>query len=187
LSGLSKWILKNFGWQLVGELPKIKKYVVIIGPHTSNWDFLIFVLVKFAYKINVVFIGKHTIFVGPFDWILRRLGGLPVNRESSHHVVDQIVDEFNKRDSMIFGLSPEGTRRYRNHWKSGFYHIARKANVPVLTAFLDTKTMTLGWGPVFELTDDKHADLKKIAVFYSDKIGIKPEKFSKIVFSKRAN
>lgn len=183
MSALAKWILKAFGWQLVGELPKLEKYVIIVAPHTSNWDFFIFVMVKFAFQIKVVFIGKHTIFVGPFDWILRRLGGLPVNRSGTNNVVDQIVNEFNHRDKMIFALSPEGTRSYRTHWKSGFYHIARKANVPVLTAFLDTKTRKLGWGPVFELSDDKNQDLKKFAEFYSDKIGIRPEKASKIIFN----
>ena len=110
------------------------------------------------------------------------MGGLPVNRSRAHNVVDTIVDEFNKRDEMIFGLSPEGTRSYLDHWKSGFYHIARKANVPVQTAFLDAPSKTLGWGPLFEVTADKNADLARIASFYSDKRGIRPEKFSKIVF-----
>ena len=187
MSVLAKWILRAFGWRLVGELPKVKKYVIIVAPHTSNWDFFIFVMVKFAFRIKVVFIGKHTIFVGPFDWILRSLGGLPVNRDGAHNVVGQIVNEFENRNEMIFVLSPEGTRSYREHWKSGFYHIARKANVPVLTAFLDTNTKNLGWGPVFEMSDDKNADLKKIAEFYSDKIAIRPEKSSKIVFNDPRN
>jgi len=175
-------ILKLFGWRLVGQLPSDKKYVIIIGPHTSNWDFFIFVLVKTVYRLKVVFIGKHTIFIGPVAWVLKKMGGLPVDRKSAHNVVNTIVDEFNKRDKMIFALSPEGTRSYLDHWKSGFYHIARKAKVPVQTAFLDTTSKTIGWGPVFEMTDDKDADLKIIGEFYADKIGFKPEKFSKIIF-----
>ncbi len=174
------------GWRLVGELPELKKYVVIIGPHTSNWDFFIFVLVKMVYQLDVMFIGKHTIFIGPFGWALRKLGGIPVDRSSPHNVVDQIVNEFNTRDRMIFGLSPEGTRSYLDHWKSGFYHIAIKAKVPVQTAFLDIDTHTLGWGPLFYLTGDKDKDLEKIASFYKDKKGIKPEKFSKIIFKKES-
>jgi len=184
LSGFARFLLRLFGWQLVGELPKEKKFVVIVAPHTSNWDFFIFVLVKFAFKLKVVFIGKHTIFIGPIGWVLRKMGGLPVNRSSAHNVVDRIVQEFEQRSEMMFALSPEGTRSYLPLWKSGFYYIARKANVPVQTAFLDTKTKTIGWGPLFHLTDDKHADLERIKQFYQHKQGFKPEKFSKIVFRK---
>lgn len=170
------------GWQLVGELPKQHKYVVIIAPHTSNWDFFLFVLIKIAFKLKVVFIGKHTIFIGPFDWMLRKLGGLPVDRSSHHNVVDMVVNEFNQRDEMVFGLSPEGTRSYLDHWKSGFYHISSKANVPIQTAFLDTTTKTAGWGPLFQASQNKDELLNKIALFYSNKRGFKPEKFSKIIF-----
>ena len=170
------------GWQVVGQLSQEKKLVAIVAPHTSNWDFCIFVLLKIALRLKVVFIGKHTIFVGPFGWALRKMGGLPVNRGGGHNIVDEIADEFKRRDKMIFALSPEGTRSYLPHWKSGFYHIARKANVPIQTVFLDTKTKTIGWGPVYHLTDDKHADLERIKEFYRDKHGFKPEKFSKITF-----
>lgn len=171
-----------FGWRLVGERPSRKKYVIIIGPHTSNWDFFIFILVKMVYRIKIVFIGKHTIFIFPFGWILRKLGGLPVNRSTAHDVVQTIVDEFERREEMIFGLSPEGTRSYLDHWKSGFYHIAMKANVPVQIAFLNVTDKTLGWGPLFHLTGNVDTDIKKIADFYQDKKGFKPENFSKIVF-----
>lgn len=182
MSAIAAFILRIFGWQLVGELPPIKKYIIIIGPHTSNWDFFIFILVKFRFRIKVVFIGKHSIFIGPIGWALRKIGGIPVERSSAHNVVDKIVEEFLARDAMIFALSPEGTRSYLDHWKSGFYHIARKANVPVQTAFLDVRSKQIGWGPMFYMTDDRHEDLIKIAGFYSDKQGFKPEKFSKIVF-----
>ncbi len=181
---MSAFILKFFGWKLVGELPEYKKYLIIIGPHTSNLDFFMFLLVKWVYRIKVVFIGKHTIFIGPIGWILRKIGGIPVERSSAHNVVDTIVNEFSLRDEMIFALSPEGTRSYLNHWKSGFYHIARKAGVPVQSAYLDVKTKQIGWGPVFHLSDDKDRDLEKIADFYSDKLGFKPEKFSKITFKR---
>jgi 1-acyl-sn-glycerol-3-phosphate acyltransferase len=182
LSAFAKFLLKSFGWTLVGEMPEQKKFVAIVAPHTSNWDFFICVLVKFALKLKLVFIGKHTIFIGPVGWVLRKMGGLPVNRSSAHNVVDAIAEEFEKRDEMIFALSPEGTRSYLPHWKSGFYYIARKAQVPVQTFFLDTATKTIGWGPMFHLTDDKDKDLERIEEFYRDKQGFKPEKFSKIVF-----
>lgn len=182
MSYLAKIIFFVIGWKIVGNLPEQKKFVVIIAPHTSNWDFFMFILVKFACKLKVSFIGKHTIFVGPIGWLLRKLGGIPVKRSSSHHVVDIIVEEFSRKDSMIFGLSPEGTRSYLDHWKSGFYHIAVNANVPVVTAFLDTRTKTIGWGPSFIMTDNKHKDLENIAKFFSDKRGFKPHNYSQVRF-----
>ncbi|MGB0496401.1 MAG: lysophospholipid acyltransferase family protein [Kangiellaceae bacterium] len=182
MAKLANMILKLFGWKLIGELPSINKFVVIIAPHTSNWDFFVFILVKFACKVKVSFIGKHTIFIGPIGWVLRKLGGIPVKRSSSNNVVTAIVHEFSQREQMIFALSPEGTRSYLDHWKSGFYHIAKEANVPVVTAFLDVKTKNIGWGPIFYLTDDKHEDLKLIGSFYQDKIGFKHDKYSKVRF-----
>lgn len=186
MSRLAQLLLRLSGWKLVGQLPPIKKFVVIIAPHTSNWDFFIFVAVKFAFRIKVVFIGKHSIFIGPVGWILRKMGGIPVVRSSAHNVVDTIVAEFNNRDEMIFALSPEGTRSYLDHWKTGFYHIARKAKVPVQTAFLDRPSKVIGWGPLFELTDNKERDLERIAQFYRTKRGFKPASFSKITFSSQA-
>ncbi|MBV1909267.1 MAG: lysophospholipid acyltransferase family protein [Kangiellaceae bacterium] len=182
LASLSKFILEFFGWSIIGQPPTNEKYVIIIAPHTSNWDFFIFILMKFTFQLKVVFIGKHTIFIGPVGWLLRKMGGLPVDRSRAHNVVDTIVDEFNKRENMIFALSPEGTRSYLPNWKSGFYHIARKANIPVQSAFLNMTNKTIGWGPLFELSDDKYSDLERMKQFYQDKKGFKPEKFSKIVF-----
>jgi len=182
LAKIALLLLKLFGWQIVGELPKEKKYVVIFAPHTSNWDFVIFLLVKIVFKLKLVFIGKHTLFIGPLGWLLRKLGGLPIERSSRHDMVDFIVSEFKQSDEMIFGLSPEGTRKYLDHWKSGFYHIAYKANIPVLCAFLDHSKKQSGFGPLFYLSKDKYFDLEKISKFYSDKIGMKPENFSKSVF-----
>lgn len=179
---LSRKVLNIFGWTIVGELPKTKKYVAIVAPHTSNWDFPIFVLMKFALRMKVNFIGKHTIFVGPFGWFLKSMGGIPVNRSSRNNVVDQIVDNFKQREEMIFALSPEGTRSFKDHWKSGFYHIAMKADVPVQFCFLDKTTKTLGFGPMIKLSGEEAIDLETIRVFYKDKKGIRPELLSTIQF-----
>ena len=170
------------GWTIVGQPPETKKYVAIVAPHTSNWDFFIFICMKFALRLKVNFIGKHTIFVGPIGWALRRLGGIPVNRTANNNVVDQIVDSFKQRDNMIFALSPEGTRSYKDHWKSGFYHIALKADVPVQFCYLDKSTKSVGFGPMIQLTGDKNKDLETIKAFFQDKKGIKPDLFSDIRF-----
>ena len=185
VSWFSIKLLKLFGWQTIGKPPEIKKYVVIVAPHTSNWDFFIFLLLKFSYRLKINFIGKHTIFIGPIGWVLRKLGGIPVFRSQNHNVVDSIIKAFNENENMIFALSPEGTRSYKDHWKSGFYHIALNAKVPIQTCFLDMTTKTLGFGPLIELTGDIKQDLAVFQNIYSDKKGIKPALFSKITFRNR--
>ena len=184
LSWVSRKTLLIFGWKLVGQPPKINKYVVIIAPHTSNWDFFIFLLVKFSYQLKVNFIGKRSIFIGPIGWVLKKIGGIPVNRSKNQNVVDSIVNAFNDNENMIFALSPEGTRSYKDHWKSGFYHIALNANVPLQTCFLDITSKTLGFGPLIKLSGDQEQDIQNLNQFYCDKKGIKSEQFSKIVFKK---
>jgi len=182
ISWLSRNILALFGWTIVGKLPETKKYVAIVAPHTSNWDFFIFVLMKFGLKLRVNFIGKHTIFIGPIGWFLKAMGGIPVNRSSNNNVVDLIVEKFAEREEMIFALSPEGTRSFKDHWKSGFYHIAIKAKVPVQLCYLDKTTKSVGFGPMIELSGDKDKDLEVIKNFFQNKKGIRPELLSTIRF-----
>jgi 1-acyl-sn-glycerol-3-phosphate acyltransferase len=167
---------------IVGKPPTVKKYIIVVAPHTSNWDFFIFVLLKFHFKLKVNFIGKHTIFIGPIGWLLRKMGGIPVVRSKSHNVVDSIVTAFKQNQEMIFALSPEGTRSYKNHWKSGFYHIALNADVPIQLCYLDKKTLSLGFGPLIKLSGDRESDMDLISKFYSTKQGIRPSLFSKICF-----
>ncbi|TQV87339.1 lysophospholipid acyltransferase family protein [Aliikangiella coralliicola] len=182
LAWLSRKILVLRGWTLIGQPPALNQYVAIVAPHTSNWDFFLFLLMKFSFRLKVSFIGKHTIFVWPIGWALRRLGGIPVNRSAKHNVVDTIVEAFNQNEKMIFAISPEGTRSYKDHWKSGFYHIALSAGVPVQTCFLDTTKKQIGFGPLVTLTGDKSKDLDEFQEIYHNKKGIKPELFSQIQF-----
>ena len=184
---LSRTLLKARGWKVVGQLPDLKKYVIVVAPHTSNWDFFIFLALKFSLEAKVNFVGKHTIFVWPFNWILRRLGGRPVDRSKSHNVVDGIVDLFKQSDDFIFALSPEGTRSYTEYWKSGFYYIALKAGVPIQTCFLDTTTRTLGFGPLITPSGDLDKDTALLQEYYGDKKGINPQQASRIAFQKRKN
>ena len=184
-AALSKWLLNLFGWRLVGQPPKIKKYVLIVAPHTSNWDFFIFILLKFHFRMKVSFIGKHSIFIGPVGWVLKRLGGIPVDRRKAQNVVQVIVDLFNESEEMAFALSPEGTRSYKDHWKTGFYNIASNAKVPIQFCYLDATTKTLGFGPLFEISGDLDKDFEVIREFYSDKKGLRPELFSEITYKKK--
>ncbi|MGX5173854.1 1-acyl-sn-glycerol-3-phosphate acyltransferase [Aliikangiella sp. IMCC44653] len=186
LAWISGKILAWRGWTEVGSPPSINKYLVIVAPHTSNWDFFIFLLFKFKHKLKISFIGKHTIFIWPFRWFLTRIGGIPVNRSGSNKVVDSIVQAFNENEKMIFALSPEGTRSLTDHWKSGFYHIAMNAKVPIQMCFLDKKDNSLGFGPLIHPCGDKEKDLAIIREFYQNKVGINPKQFSNISFKKAA-
>ncbi len=173
-------LLRLLGWKLVGEMPKEKKAVFIFAPHTSNWDFVIMMMARFCYKMKPAYLGKHTLFKPPFGWIFKMLGGIPVERSSSNNVVDQVVEIIKERDEIALALAPEGTRSKTKKWKSGFYHIALKARVPLVMAFLDTKTRTLGMTDSIMLSGDKEKDMDSIRSFYQDKIGFKPELASDI-------
>lgn len=175
-----KTILRLFGWKLVGEMPAEKKVVFIFAPHTSNWDFVIMMMARFCYKMKPAYLGKHTLFKPPFGWFFKVLGGIPVERSSSHNVVDQVVKIINERDEIALALAPEGTRSKKPYWKSGFYHIALKAEVPLVLTFLDKDTKTLGIGEQVNLTGDVEIDMAKIRDFYKDKKGFKPELASDI-------
>lgn len=182
LGWLSEKALNIYGWRLVNQPPKLDKYMIIIAPHTSNWDFIYFLLFKFVYKLKISFVGKHTLFVGPFGWYLRKIGGIPVNKSKNLNVVEQIVDTLNNTQKMIFVISPEGTRSYKEYWRSGFYHIALKAKIPIQTCFIDCKTKTIGFDKLIELSGDVEKDLALLKEIYKDRQGIKPELFSKIAF-----
>lgn len=130
-------LLSLLGWQVTGELPQQKKFILAVAPHTSNWDFIIAILVMLALRLKVTFLGKNSIFLGPFGTMLRKLGGMPIDRSHSHGIVGQLVDAFKQKDAMILGLAPEGTRSKTNEWKTGFLFIAHKANVPVVPVALD--------------------------------------------------
>jgi 1-acyl-sn-glycerol-3-phosphate acyltransferase len=134
------------GWRFSGTLPDLPKFVIIVAPHTSNWDFVVGVYAKLALGLDAMWIGKHTLFRWPLAPLLRRLGGVPVVRDKSHNVVAQVVAEFSARERMVFALAPEGTRAHVEQWRSGYWHIARQAGVPIVPVGLDyaSKTVAIG-------------------------------------------
>ncbi|MGH7695708.1 MAG: lysophospholipid acyltransferase family protein [Gemmatimonadaceae bacterium] len=164
--------LRMLGWQVTGAFPNTPKFVVIVAPHTSNWDFVIGILAYLAIDIDASWLGKHSIFRWPFGPILRRVGGIPVRRDSSHNVVDQSVAEFARRDRLVLGIAPEGTRRRVPSWRSGFYHIATGARVPIVTAALDFGNREFAIGPTYQPTGDYAVDL---ALFASRFAAITPK------------
>ncbi|WP_417460982.1 lysophospholipid acyltransferase family protein [Kordiimonas sp.] len=171
-----KMILRLGGWKVVGEVPDIPKFVAIAAPHTSNWDFPLFMSIVGVFRLRVRFLGKHTLFKGPLGWLFYWLGGIPVEREGGDvaAVVTRATEAFASHDELILGLAPEGTRSKVTKWKSGFYRIAVAAEVPIVLAFVDSRKREIGIGPVFRPTGDMAADMATIQAFYAQKTGVKP-------------
>lgn len=135
---LGWFCLKRFGgWVIIGTLPDIKKGVIVIAPHTSNWDFFIGMFAMLALKVRLSFLGKHQIFVFPVKRILLKLGGIPVDRRSAHGVVPEMVQVFKRSEQLVLALAPEGTRSKVAQWRQGFLHIAKAAKVPVIPVAFD--------------------------------------------------
>ena len=180
VSWLGKIFLKVLGWRLEGSPPDAPKYVFILAPHTSSWDFPFIIATTFAFGIRCVWMGKTSLFRPPFGVIFTWLGGISIDRNSRHSVVDQAVQAFQRREEMVMGIAPEGTRKKADHWKAGFYHIAMGANVPVACAFLDYERKAAGFGPTLMLTGDIPADMEIIRDFYKDIKAKFPENYGDI-------
>lgn len=155
------------GWKTTGSLPNINKFVLIAAPHSSNWDFVYSLLIIFKFKISVHWMGKHTMFIWPFKWVLNRLGGIPINRSIKGRVVNTMTENFNCSEKLIIMIAPSGTRGRVTKWKTGFYHIANQANVPIVCGFIDYKQKAIGIGPVFNPSGDIDTDMIPIKTFYA--------------------
>jgi 1-acyl-sn-glycerol-3-phosphate acyltransferase len=172
---VARWLLKTLGWQVRGELPNVKKLVVAVAPHTSNWDFVLTMAASLAMGVQISFLGKHSIFVWPLKKWLLAFGGIPVERSQHHGMVGQIVQEFAKRDQLIFGVSPEGTRKKVERWKSGFWHIAREAQVPIQLVGIDFASKQIVFGPTLTASADFASDLAQMRVFFQQMTAKYPE------------
>jgi len=177
---LSRFFLMSSGWRVVGELPDIPKFVIIGAPHTSNWDFVMFLALVFVLKGELRYMGKKELFYPPYGWFFRWCGGVPVDRSKPQGLVEQTVQAIQGSDHFQLVITPEGTRRKVGRWKLGFYHIAKQADIPVVAGYVDTCTMTCGIGPIFTLSDDMEADIKSMQAFFMDKVGINPRLTSKV-------
>ena len=176
ISKLARFIFWIVGWQVMGEIPNVPKMLLIGAPHTSNWDGFIFYLFSLSVRAHIQFLGKHTLFKPPFGRLLRWAGGVPINRSTTMNAVDQVVAAFNAQERMALILAPEGTRSLTQYWKTGFYYIALKAQVPIVMAYVDYSRKRCGVGPHFMPTGNIEADFKLIQAFYGDKVGHHPEK-----------
>jgi 1-acyl-sn-glycerol-3-phosphate acyltransferase len=173
---LARALMRLTGWRINGGLPNLPKFVLIGAPHTSNWDFLLFLGVIFSLRANVHFMGKAELFRFPVGWFFRYCGGVPVDRKKSTGLVDQMVKVCNESEKFILVIAPEGTRHQVGEWKRGFYHIAKNAGIPIVMAVVDGKLKVVHLGQVFHPTEDVEADLKTIKSVFEGVTGVRKRK-----------
>jgi 1-acyl-sn-glycerol-3-phosphate acyltransferase len=171
---LCRAFLRLTGWKLGDGPPDVPKCVVIAAPHTSNWDLVFMLAMAGAFGIRVSWMGKDAIFRAPFGSLMRWLGGIPVRRHAAHNVVAQMVEAFAATDRLLLAVPPEGTRSRAEYWKSGFYHIARCADVPVAPSYLDYGHKVGGFAPAIRLTGDLSADMDRVRAVYAGVTGKRP-------------
>jgi 1-acyl-sn-glycerol-3-phosphate acyltransferase len=164
---IGRTVLWLGGWRMVGTFPDLPKLVLIGAPHSSNWDGIWGFAAKLALGLDIKILGKDALFKVPvMGWLLRRMGVIPVDRSAAHGVVEQSADLFRRADRLWFGLAPEGTRKPVERWKTGFWKIAKAADVPVLPAYFHYGRKVVGIGPIFELGEDMNADIARIREWY---------------------
>ena len=164
-----------FGWKVEGSLPPGIKAVAIAYPHTTNWDLPFMLAVAYRLGVRPSWLGKRQLFRAPFGGFMRWLGGIPVDRSARTNMVAQVVERFADVDRLFLVIPPSATRHKAAHWKSGFYHIARTARVPIVCSFLDYERKVGGIGPVFVPSNDLGSDMDRLRLFYRDVRGKYPD------------
>ncbi|MBE9468598.1 MAG: lysophospholipid acyltransferase family protein [Bacteroidetes bacterium] len=176
---LSRALLVNLlGWRFEGELPQMKKYIIILAPHTSGMDFIIGRLYSTILGLNLNILQKKELFFFPLGSILKYLGGIPVDRGRDTNIIFQLTEKFDSNEYMALAIAPEGTRKKVTHWKRGFYYIAQKANVPIVVAYLDYKHKVVGIKKIIEPSGDMNADMMEIKNCYKNVTAKIPNNFS---------
>lgn len=172
--------MRALGWKFKGQKPPEKKFVLLGAPHTSNWDFFITLALIGYFDLPLRYMVKDQVFKGPWSGLLKSLGAIPIDRSRRVNVVDSTIEALQTHDEIVIGILPEGTRKRTEYWKSGFYHIAFGAGVPVVLAKVDGLSKTLTLGPAILLTGDIESDMAKIADYYSDAVAIFPDCFGPV-------
>ena len=189
MRGLSRAGLRMMGWRTEGLTPEqiaaYPKFVLIAAPHTSNWDFPITLMVCFVLRMNVYWMAKASLFAWPIGWLSRWLGGIAIDRSASNNTVQNTIDAFAAREKLAVIVAPEGTRGKVTHWKTGFYHMAHGAGVPIALAYLDFKHKAGGIGRMFQTTGDIAADMAEIQQFYSGITGKNRDQFDASTVKRR--
>jgi 1-acyl-sn-glycerol-3-phosphate acyltransferase len=172
VSTAKHWIgrtwLKVFGWRLETETPPHPKFVLVAAPHTSGWDLPFMLATSYVMNVPISWMGKQELFAPPFGWFMRALGGIPIDRSKHHNTVSWAVEQFEQTERLVLAVPAKGTRARAEYWKSGFYHIAKGANVPVGLARLDYGRKRCGIGAFIVPSGDVRADMDLIRAFYAD-------------------
>lgn len=165
------FVMRVTGWRISGEAPNLAKFIAIGGPHTSNWDIIVTLGFIWALDLKVSWLVKHTAARWPFGGLIRRLGGIPVNRKAPGGIVAQVVEQFEQADEFVLLIAPEGTRSKVKRWKSGFHRIARATGLPIVTVALDFRNRTVILQPLYEATDDIDADYAHLKALMAEGTG----------------
>ena len=177
---IARAFLRVTGWQPEGARPTTPRFVLIAAPHTSNWDLAYLLTLAEVYDLRISWMGKHQIFRWPFAGLFRSLGGISIRRHERADRVSAMAKEFAERETFALVVPSEATRSWAPYWKSGFYHIARGANVPIVMGFLDYRRRRGGFGPALLPSGDITKDMDQIRAFYAGKVGKYPEKFGPV-------
>ena len=172
---INRWFRRQ-GWSVEGRASEPRKFIVIAAPHTSNWDFLYFIGAAESLNLNLSFMGKESLFRWPFGRLMREMGGIPVDRSKSGNYVEQMVAEFVRRSEFMLTIAPEGTRGKVRQWRTGFYHIAMGANVPLVCGLMDYRRKVVGLGPAIWPTGDYAKDMEQVTAYYSQCTPKHPER-----------
>lgn len=175
--GLGRIAMRLWGWRFVGTFPDMGRFVLIVAPHTSNWDFFVLVIAKLALGIDATWIGKQSIFRWPVRGLLTRLGGVPIDRTSPHGTVGQLVAHFTSRKQMVLAIAPEGTRKRVEHWRSGYWHVAHDARVPIVPVGVDYGLKTIFIGPALVTSDSLDDDERKLRKYFAGIRAKRPENY----------
>jgi 1-acyl-sn-glycerol-3-phosphate acyltransferase len=172
MHGLARLLFRLMGWKTEGAVHQPRRFVIIAAPHTSNWDGVIMVVAAYIFKIRIAWFIKREAFFFPLGMIIRAVGGIPIDRTVRSNVVGQAIEQFKKSERLILAVPPEGTRSKSDGWKTGFYHIAYGASVPIVLGYLDYRRKIAGLGPAFPPTGDIEADFRVFDEFYA---GVTPK------------
>lgn len=171
------WLL---GWRVEAEIPLARRFIAVGHPHTSTWDFLLFILMIWSIDLRLCWIGKKSLFDSPFGWFFYALGGLPVDRSGGKNMVVSVAELFEQHEDLALGIAPAGTRNYSPHWRSGFYHMALGAKVPLVLGSIDFKRRAVCILETLHLTGDVGTDMDRIRSVYASVEGRNPERMTPI-------
>ncbi len=181
---VARWFLRLTGWESEGSRPVEHRFVLIAAPHTSNWDLPYLLAMAAVNDLKISWMGKHQLFRPPLGWILRALGGIPIIRHQRRNMVDQMIQAFREQEELALVVPVEATRARTEHWKSGFYHIASQAEVPIVMSYLDYSRKRGGFGPSLTPSGDLRHDMDELRAFYEPILGKHPEDFGPVRLEK---